>query len=52
MSKSTEMRKLLKEVTHEKELQSIGLGTGAPIGGVDNDMLCVDDDMLCDEDDE
>uniref|UniRef100_A0A7S4L221 Uncharacterized protein n=1 Tax=Paramoeba aestuarina TaxID=180227 RepID=A0A7S4L221_9EUKA len=49
MSKSTEMRKLLKETTHEKELQSIGLGTGAGPGG-DADML--DEDMLCDEDDE
>ena len=43
MSKSTEMRKLLKETTHEKELQSIGII--APT----NDAA--DDDMLCDEDD-
>ena len=48
-SKSTEMRKILKERTHELELNSIGIST-APSGDADNDMVCGDDDAEDEED--
>lgn len=48
-SKSTEMRKILKERTHEIELNSIGIST-APSGDADNDMVCGDDDDAEDDD--
>jgi ankyrin repeat protein len=47
-SKSTEMRKILKDRTHELELNSIGISTG-PSVDADNDMVCGDDDSA-DED--
>jgi ankyrin repeat protein len=40
LAKSTEIRKILKERAHEKELQSLGMATSA----VDNDMVCGEDD--------
>ena len=40
LSRSADIRKLLKEKTHQKELESIGISTGAN----DDDMLCNSDD--------